>query len=236
MPRWYAGGGISVSQLERAPLLMFFVVQHAYVERCNIKIALSERATTALIEARRRMRAGQPEGHSLVDELLRERREEFLREMMQAAPLSNLEIEALEAGGVDLVKNPDGDDGEPSAQEELARFLIECLSVEEFQNELKLTNLALQALVKDRGAYSFDEFGPTLFPLFQIERGSLLPGFDRVGPAIPKDLHPYLVSRWWSLPNRELQDEDDRGQLISPRDWLLSGKDSETVLQAARYL
>jgi len=197
---------------------------------------LSERTTAALIEARRRVRAGQPAGHSVVDELLRDRREEFLRDVIQAAPLSHLEIEVLEAGGVELAEKPDDKGVERAAQEELARFLMECLSLEEFQHELKLTNLAVEELLENRVAYSFDRFGPTLFPLFQIDEGSLLPGIDRVGPAIPKSFHPYLIARWWSLPNRELQDEKEGPLLMSPRDWLLFGGDPERVLLVLRYL
>ncbi len=197
---------------------------------------LSEKANRLLVDARKRLRAGVPVGHSLVDEFLRERREEFLRDAVRSEPLTPEEIEALKQGGADLSDREDGWDPYRSYQEGLAVMLIESLSDDEFCSRLNLSLNDVERLVSEKKVYSVDQYGPRLFPLFQIQGDALLPGFERVGPVIPTTCLPYVLDGWWRHPNSEFEPELDDDVLLSPREWLINGNDVDAVISAIRYL
>jgi hypothetical protein len=52
-------------------------------------------------------------------------------------------------------------------------------------------------------------------------------------PALSPELHPVSVWRWFTSPSTELTDEATPDTAISPRDWLLAGRDPNPVAALA---
>jgi hypothetical protein len=77
--------------------------------------------------------------------------------------------------------------------------------------------------------------GSWRLPRFQFERRAVIPGLAQVLKALPADLLPLDVVDWFALPDADLQLESDVAPL-SPREWLLSGRPVEKVVNLARDL
>lgn len=72
-------------------------------------------------------------------------------------------------------------------------------------------------------------------PLFQFTESGEVPGIKRVLPLIDRRLSPVAVARWFYLPKPELHDgELDRD--LTPREWLLGGRDPAPLLPLAETL
>lgn len=67
-------------------------------------------------------------------------------------------------------------------------------------------------------------------PAWQFDGDALLPGLDRVLPALNPALHPVAVLRWMTTPNTDLEAD---GMAFSPRDWLWAGYDPARVVDLA---
>lgn len=67
-------------------------------------------------------------------------------------------------------------------------------------------------------------------PDFQFEDGELLPGLESVLPVLHEELHPIAVQNWLANPDPDLS---IGGKPVSPRQWLLSGRDVADVARIA---
>ncbi len=65
---------------------------------------------------------------------------------------------------------------------------------------------------------------------FQFEQGRLLPGLEEVLPLLHEELHPIAVYNWFVSPSIDLVVGNNR---VSPRQWLLSGRNVGTVARIA---
>ncbi len=72
-------------------------------------------------------------------------------------------------------------------------------------------------------------------PLFQFTDSGEVPGVKHVLPLIDRRLSPVAVARWFHLPKPELRDED-LGRDLTPREWLLGGRDPSPLLPLAESL
>lgn len=72
-------------------------------------------------------------------------------------------------------------------------------------------------------------------PLFQFTDSGEVPGIKRVLPLIDRRLSPVAVARWFHLPKSELRDED-LAKDLTPREWLLEGRDPAPLLPLAETL
>ncbi|MBV5273239.1 MAG: hypothetical protein JZU52_06230 [Lamprocystis purpurea] len=64
---------------------------------------------------------------------------------------------------------------------------------------------------------------------------ALVPGIEQVVPRLSPELHPVALWRWFSSPSSELVLEDEDAPL-SPRDWLIAGRDPAAVARLAAGL
>jgi len=62
----------------------------------------------------------------------------------------------------------------------------------------------------------------------------VVPNVEQVFPALSPELHPVSVWRWFTSPSTELTTDESPDRPISPRDWLLAGRDPRPVAALAR--
>jgi hypothetical protein len=67
-------------------------------------------------------------------------------------------------------------------------------------------------------------------PDFQFEGGRSLPGIEEVLPLLHEELHPLAVHNWLANPNPDLLVGNN---VVSPRQWLLGGRDVAAVARLA---
>lgn len=145
-------------------------------------------------------------------------------------PLSDVEVEVLREGGVDLKKNLKGLDPLIQTQREFERYRAESLTPIEAATLLQTSEGNILKQIRSHQLYAIEteEQVPRL-PRFQFYKGELLPGFETLAHAIPSDLHPIEVIEWFTEPNPDLFINDDIDQIVSPRDWLLRGENANLV-------
>ena len=106
------------------------------------------------------------------------------------------------------------------------------------RNESRIRQRLLQ-----RTLYGIRRGRNWLQPLFQFQvedrEGTrnikgVVPGIERVFPALSPELHPVSVWRWFTAPSAELVDDAAPDKPISPRDWLLAGRAPKPVARLAR--
>lgn len=81
--------------------------------------------------------------------------------------------------------------------------------------------------------YGVKDQGRWRLPRFQFEAGRTLPGLEKVLPQLDAELHPLEVFNWFTLPNPDLEIDD---RALSPRAWLLAGRDPAPVAELAGAL
>ncbi|MEM9556020.1 MAG: hypothetical protein AAGC60_17320 [Acidobacteriota bacterium] len=81
--------------------------------------------------------------------------------------------------------------------------------------------------------YGFKHEGAWRLPRWQFEAGASIPRLDRVMEALDPDVSPVAVSRWFTSAWQDLVDGE---RLLSPRRWLLEGRDPAPVVAQARML
>jgi hypothetical protein len=67
-------------------------------------------------------------------------------------------------------------------------------------------------------------------PEFQFADGELLPGLESVLPLLHEGLHPIALQNWLTNPDPDLSIGEEP---VSPRQWLLSGRDVANVARIA---
>ena len=158
------------------------------------------------------------------------------------APLrefTNAEASALAEGGFSLDSvDPGPDDPLARTTAEYAALLATSLSAPEVSRALGVDSSRVRQRLAERTLYGIKLRGGWRLPAFQFEGQGLLPGIDQVLPHLDPELHPVAVYRWFATPNPDLViDEGDNGErIVSPRDWLHTGRDPSVVAEIAAEL
>ena len=87
-----------------------------------------------------------------------------------------------------------------------------------------------------RTLYGFKDGAIWWVPDFQFENGGTVPGIERVFPEIRPAASSVAVARWFLLPWADLVVDEERETVVSPRAWLLEGRDPAPVVAQARVL
>lgn len=87
----------------------------------------------------------------------------------------------------------------------------------------------------DRSLYGLKQGRSWRLPAFQLTNDGLVPNIGSVLQALPADLHPIALQRWFTSPSVDLV-EPPSEQPLSPRQWLCSGFDPSAVVELARHL
>jgi len=109
-------------------------------------------------------------------------------------------------------------------------MLDNSLNTEEAARILGMDAEGIVRRLTDRTLYGVPTKDGWKIPGFQFEDDEPLPGLESVLPLLHDDLHPIAVQNWFTSPNTDLLIRDEE---VSPRQWLLSGRDPDDVARIA---
>lgn len=117
----------------------------------------------------------------------------------------------------------------PSTMPQVAEMSI---SSSEAAELLGVNSSRIRQRLGDGSLYGFKFEGSWRLPKWQFEGSTTIPHLDRVVAALRPSESPVGVTRWFISPWEDLV--TPRGELVSPRRWLLEGRDPSPVLAQAR--
>lgn len=163
-----------------------------------------------------------------------------------AQELPESELVVLRNGGFDVNAGPlTQDDPIARASAAYSALLETALPIRAVATALGRNESRIRQRLLERSLYGIRRGRNWLLPLFQFQvedrQGTravraTVPGIGQVLPALSPELHPVSVWRWFTSPSTELVDEAAADRPISPRDWLLAGRDPKAVADLARDL
>lgn len=150
--------------------------------------------------------------------------------------ITRAEAAVLEGGGFDLATKELGPADPVARAATVHAALLETgLSTREAAERLDVHPSRIRQRIGERTIYGIRADAEWRIPTFQFDNDRLVPGAGEVFSAIDPDLHPAAVYRWFGSPSPDLYAEEiDRN--LSPRDWLITGRPIERVVQLAQHL
>lgn len=163
-----------------------------------------------------------------------------------AQELPGSELEVLRSGGFDVEAGPAPED-DPIARAAAAysALLETALPIKDVADALGRNESRIRQRLLQRSLYGVRRGRNWLLPLFQFQvvggQGAraikaAVPSLEKVFPALSPELHPVSVWRWFTSPSTGLTTDEAPDRPISPRDWLLAGRDPKPVAELARDL
>jgi len=150
--------------------------------------------------------------------------------------LTPAEVAVLESGGADFTPLPaDQDDPQLAAAVEYAALLATGLTVEDAAGLLGVHQTRVRQRLTARTLYGLRDGNVWRLPRFQFEGSRVVPGAERVFPALSPNAHPVEVARWFTGPDPDLVVGPDETP-VSPRDWLAGGRDPAEAARLAAEL
>jgi len=163
-----------------------------------------------------------------------------------AQELPKAELDVLRGGGFEVDAGPVAEE-DPIARASAAysALMETALTIKAVAAAMGRNESRIRQRLLERTLYGMRRGRNWLLPLFQFEvedrNGTrtikgVVPGIEKLFPALSPKLHPVSVWRWFTSPSTELVDDTSPDKPISPRDWLLAGRDPTPVADLARDL
>ena len=155
------------------------------------------------------------------------------------SPSSN-ELTAQEAGllrqaGADVDEHPNREDPLETYVTAFGAILATGLSPAQAAARLGgITQVRVRQMIREGTLYAVQVDGRWTIPVFQFDRGGLVPNIGAVNTVVPHTLDAVSVQRWYTTAAPELETPD--GRALSPLDWLKAGMDRTPVVEIARDL
>jgi hypothetical protein len=156
-----------------------------------------------------------------------------------AEELPGAELALLQSGGFDVDVGPSPeDDPIARAAAAYAALLQTALTIKEVATALDRNESRVRQRLLKRTLYGIRQGRSWRLPLFQFQVGErqgtravqgVVPGIEQVFPALSPEVHPVALWRWFTSPSTELVADEAPEQPLSPREWLLAGRDPEVV-------
>lgn len=147
--------------------------------------------------------------------------------------LSVAEGEALQSVGLSTQRWKRGGHSDPLAQSiaDYMALLDTSLTTSEAARFLNVDPSRIRQRLREQSLYGIEYDGERRLPRFQFERRKVVPGLAQILPELPAQMSPLDVAEWFLAPNPDLEIGD---RVVSPREWLLSGKAVGVVVALAR--
>ena len=158
--------------------------------------------------------------------------------------LPEAELAVLRGGGFNVDAGPvPEDDPIGRAAAAYSALLETALTIKAVAEGLGRNESRIRQRLLQRSLYGIRRGRNWLLPLFQFQvehrQGGravkgVVPNVEQVFPALSPELHPVSVWRWFTSPSTELVSDEAPDRPVSPRDWLLAGRDPRPVAELAR--
>jgi hypothetical protein len=158
--------------------------------------------------------------------------------------LPEAELAVLRGGGFNVDAGPvSEDDPIGRAAAAYSALLETALTIKAVAEGLGRNESRIRQRLLQRSLYGIRRGRNWLLPLFQFQvedrQGGravkgVVPNVEQVFPALSPELHPVSVWRWFTSPSTELVSDEAPDRPVSPRDWLLAGRDPRPVSELAR--
>jgi hypothetical protein len=155
-----------------------------------------------------------------------------------ARELPEPELAMLRSGGFDVDAGPSPEDDPIGRAAAYSALLETALSIKAVAEGLGRNESRIRQRLLPRTLYGVRRGRNWLLPLFQFQveerQGTrairtVVPNVEHVFPALSPELNPVTVWRWFTSPSTELMTDEAPDQAISPRDWLLAGRDPKPL-------
>ena len=154
---------------------------------------------------------------------------------LPARELSADEAVILRQGGLDLEPHDYGtDDPFLRSRVKYAALVAEGWTAAEVAAALGTSVQWVRKQLRDRALLGAKQGDAWRLPRFQFdEDGKPLPGLQRVLPQLDPNKSLVSVYNWFTTPDADLRAD---GQMMSPRRWLLDGRDPSVIARQAADL
>ena len=134
----------------------------------------------------------------------------------------------LERAGVDMDERAESADPVLRFAAEYAAILATSMTPSEVAKLLGLTPVRVRQMIRQRSLYAIRVEGRWHVPIFQFDGNALIPNIGQVNERLA-ELDPVSAMRWYTTADPEL--EDSPGNLMTPLEWLKTGRNARTVVQ-----
>lgn len=176
------------------------------------------------------------------EEIAEEAREHTARAILAITPalgepigeFSREELGALERGGADF--SPLGLGALDPLEQTIAAYaamLASSYTTSEVARLLEVSEGRVRQRISEGTLYGVKLGRGHRLPSFQFAGGREVPGIGDVLRVIDRGLHPVGVENWFTLPNPDLYLDEEEERPVSPKEWLLAGKGSKTLVPLA---
>jgi len=164
-----------------------------------------------------------------------------LREILHAerssdhrSDLTDEERAIVQRGGFDLEAHDDAIDPYRRTQIKLATLIADSFTTTEAAKALGVTASRIRQMLGARELFGIKWRRGWRVPRFQFDGNHPIPYVDRVFPHLDPALDAIGVFNWFTYPNDDLR--DDAYREMSPRDWLIAGRNWAPVAEQATFL
>jgi hypothetical protein len=148
--------------------------------------------------------------------------------------LTNEERAVLQRGGFDLGAHDDAVDPYRRTQIKFATLIADSFTTAEAAETLGVTTSRVRQMLGTRALFGVKWKDGWRLPRFQFDGDHLVPHVGRIFPRLDPALDLIGVFNWFTFPNDDLRDAAYRE--MSPRDWLIAGRNWEPVAEQATFL
>ncbi len=118
----------------------------------------------------------------------------------------------------------------------LVELREQSLSTAQAASRLGVDPSRIRQRLGERSLYGFKDGTGWWLPEVQFDGDHIVPGVDQVFPEIERSVSPVAIVRWFVLPWADLVVDEECEIVVSPRAWLLEGREPAPVIAQARVL
>lgn len=141
--------------------------------------------------------------------------------------LTAAEVAMLERADVDVDERPGNEDPVFQFATEYAAILATSMTPAQVAKLLGLTPVRVRQMIRQRALYAIRVNGRWHVPTFQFDGDALITNIGQINQRLA-ELDPVSAVRWYTSADPEL--EDSSGHVMTPLEWLGTGRDAQAVI------
>lgn len=142
--------------------------------------------------------------------------------------LTAAEVAMLERAGIDVDERLGNEDSVFQFATEYAAILATSMTPTQVAKLLDLTPVRVRQMIRQSTLYAIRVDGRWHVPTFQFDGDTLIANIGQVNEHLA-ELDPVSAMRWYTTADPEL--EDNSGSVLTPLEWLKTGRDARTAIK-----